>query len=116
MYVAMHACFFSDYIYVYIPVCYWLVIININVKFNDYNFYTSLDEFDYYALTNSVTIPKDAVNFSLCIEIVDDGRFETNELLRVFAIPPVLPDGYVYSTADLIIFDDDGRLLILQRF
>ena len=76
---------------------------------------SKLHEIDYYtsySWPEFITVPKGTVDFFLNITIVDDNKLEDNELLRVITIPPVLPDGHIRCTADLIIFDDDGKLII----
>ena len=45
------------------------------------------------------------------IEIVNDTRMEDHELIRLAALPEVLPDGHVHCTTDVIIMDDDGKLI-----
>ena len=39
---------------------------------------------------------------------MQDCILEINEIFRVIAIPPELPDGHTRCTADVIIVDDDG--------
>ena len=46
------------------------------------------------------------------VRIVDDRRLESNELFRVTAIPPAIPEDHIRCTADVIIVDNDGKLLI----
>ena len=46
------------------------------------------------------------------VRIVDDRRLENTELIRVAAIPPTLPVDHIRCTADILIVDNDGKLLI----
>ena len=39
---------------------------------------------------------------------MQDCILEDNEIFRVIAIPPELPDGYWRCHADVVIVDDDG--------
>ena len=57
-----------------------------------------------------------AVEYTLKVRIVDDRRLEKNELIRIAAIPPVLPMGHIRCTADIIIIDNDGKLLIHVKY
>ena len=50
--------------------------------------------------------------FQVNISIIDDRDLEDNELLRIVAIPPELPNNYNNCSADVIINDDDGKLLL----
>ena len=45
------------------------------------------------------------------IKIVNDKIQEDTELFRIAAVPPDIPDGHIRCTADVIIGDDDGKLL-----
>ena len=54
------------------------------------------------------------MNYTLNITIVNDHRLEDKELIRIVAIPPgIPPNGHTPCSADVIIFDDDGKLLII---
>ena len=69
---------------------------------------------DYYAkyiYPNTVIIPAGTQDFLLTIDIVDDRRLENNELFRITAGVPDVPDGEVLCSTDVIIRDDDGKLL-----
>ena len=69
---------------------------------DEIDYYTSYS-FPYYAIVEAYSS-----YFILNIPIVQDCIFENNELFRVIAIPPELPDGHIQCTADVIIVDDDG--------
>ena len=72
----------------------------------------SVEEADYVATTTVVTIRAGDTEYELNINIRNDERLEDNELLRITAIPESLPDNETSCTFDLIITDDDGKLLI----
>lgn len=61
----------------------------------------------YYAI-----IKKGNTNFVLKIPIVDDRRLEANESFQITVIPPSLPADHHNCTTDLVIVDDDGKLMI----
>ena len=72
------------------------------------------DEIDFYAAhsyPNDDIIPKGTIYYKLMIKIVDDDRMEDNELIRMAAVPEDLPAGHVHCTTDVIIMDDDGKLI-----
>ena len=52
-----------------------------------------------------------STEFLLKLKIEDDKRLENNEIFRIIAVPPELPDGFSPCTADIIILDNDGKLL-----
>ena len=69
---------------------------------------------DYYAsyiYPNTVIIPAGTQDFLLNIRIVNDRRLENNELFRITAVVPNVPEGKFLCTTDMIIRDDDGKLL-----
>ena len=69
---------------------------------------------DYYAAyhyPNFAVVPANTTYFTLNITIVDDSVLENSELVRIVAIPPRVPDGHLRCLADLVIVDDDGKLL-----
>ena len=93
------------------------------IKFNGYNFAGNVsspameNKIDYYApyaWPDFATICKGTDDFLLHIKTVDDERLEDHELLRVIAIPPHLPEGHIRCTADLIIHDDDGKIIYVN--
>jgi len=45
----------------------------------------------------------------LNITIKDDTHLEDNEVFRIEAAPPAVPDGYERCHADIVILDDDGK-------
>ena len=57
-----------------------------------------------------------STEFLLKLKIEDDRRLEDNEYFRVCADPPEIPDGYYPCTADIIILDNDGKLLHKRLF
>ena len=87
------------------------------VKFNSNNCvgnestFISEDEIDYYtsySFPYFATIEAYSSYFILSIPIVQDCILENNEIFRVSAIPPELPNGHIRCIADVIIVDDDG--------
>ena len=56
------------------------------------------------------------MEYTLKVKIVDDKRLEKNELTHIAAIPPALPMGHIRCTADIIIMDNDGKLLIHVKY
>ena len=68
------------------------------------------DYYASYAFPDKATIPAGTTEFLLKIKIVDDKILENNELFRIVAVPPDIPDGHIRCTADVII-RDDGKLL-----
>lgn len=56
-------------------------------------------------------IPAGTQEFRLNIEIVDDRRLEDYELFRIITGPPDLPRDAMPCTTDVIIRDDDGKML-----
>ena len=76
---------------------------------------TNTEEFDYYAsytYPNFAIIPKGSIYLTLMIQIVDNNVLENNKLFRVYALPPVTPFGHTECTTDVIIDDDDGKLIL----
>ena len=41
---------------------------------------------------------------------------EDNEVFRIEAAPPAVPDGYERHTTDILIMDDDGKLLTNAKY
>ena len=73
------------------------------------------DHIDYlvvYPFLNFAPIAAGVGSFTLEVPIIDDARVENDEILRISAIPPNIPDGNIRDFADLIIIDDDPRLTI----
>ena len=66
---------------------------------------------DYYGPFQA-TVKKGETSYILNILIIDDKRFENNEVFHITAIPPSLPIGHHHCTTDIFIFDDDGKLAI----
>ena len=91
------------YLYMYILNCYSIA--------NE----TNTEEFDYYAsytYPNFAIIPNGSIYLTLTIKIVDNNVLENNKLFRITALPPVTPLGHTECTTDVIIVDDDGKLIL----
>ena len=73
-------------------------------------------EIDYltsYSWPNFYTVEKGSNNFTLDITIISDNRLEDNELFRINIDEPQAPAGVVPNALDVIITNDDSKLLIL---
>ena len=73
------------------------------------NFFTEFE--DYEPLTR-VTIPAGTDHFCININILDNKELENNKLFRITIDPPIIPTHHTACSTDVIITDDDGKLLI----
>ena len=71
---------------------------------------------DYEPLQRHVTIPANTSQFSLNVNIIDDKDLEDNELFRITILPPEIPDNLTADFSDVIIMDDDSKLLIYVEY
>ena len=95
----------------------------VNLCFNLCNFignqsnHTESEVADYnvsYSWPNFATAPKGSTVYTLNITIIPDKRLENNELFRVYVDEPKLPNGMIPIQADVIIMNDDGKLLYIS--
>ena len=84
------------------------------------NHTTNIDnEVDYYtayAWPNFDTVEKGTVNYTLNITIINDNRLEDNRLFSIIAFSGTPPNGHTPCTTDVIILDDDGKLLVVKLY
>ena len=69
---------------------------------------------DYYTShehPNEVFIPAGTTQIEISVKVEDDRRLEDYELFRIITGPPDLPEGKFPCATDVIIRDDDGKLL-----
>ena len=71
---------------------------------------------DYEPVQRLVTIPANTSHFNLSINIIDDKDLEDNEFVRITICPPEIPDNLVANFTDVIIEDNDGKLLIYVEY
>ena len=69
--------------------------------------YLSTEEVDYEVLKGTHTFKPYTQDGAFEIWIKDDKVDETNELFRITALVPSVPDGEVFCSTDIIIRDDD---------
>ena len=69
--------------------------------------YLTTEGVDYEVLKNTHTFKPGSQHGAFEVWIKDDKDDENNELFRITANVPALPDGEVFCAADLIIQDDD---------
>ena len=67
---------------------------------------------DYEPLQRHVTIPANTSHFNLSVNIIDDKDLEDNEFFHITILPSVIPNGLAANSTDVIIEDNDGKLLI----
>jgi len=93
-----------------------------HVKFNGDNFIgnaTDPDLFDYYtqfAYPYFLDVSRGNETFNISIPIKNDSRMEDNEIIRIGVAPTSVPDGYERHTTDILIMDDDGKLLTNAKY
>ena len=71
----------------------------------------NIDYYTSYAFPNKAIIPAGTTKFLLKVKIVNDKRLEDNEIFRIVADPPDIPNNHFTCSTDVIIWDDDGKLL-----
>ena len=69
--------------------------------------YLATEDVDYEVLKGTHTFKPGTQDGAFEIWIKDDKVDETNELFRITALVPAVPDGEVYCSTDIIIRDDD---------
>ena len=69
--------------------------------------YQSTEDVDYEVLKGTHTFKPGTQDGAFEIWIKDDKVDEPNELFRITALVPAVPDGEVYCSSDIIIRDDD---------
>ena len=69
--------------------------------------YQSTEDVDYEVLKGTHTFKPGTQDGAFEIWIKDDKVDEPNELFRITALVPAVPDGEVYCSTDIIIRDDD---------
>ena len=69
--------------------------------------YLTTEDVDYEVLKGAHTFKPGTQDGAFEIWIKDDKVDETNELFRITALVPAVPDGEVYCSTDIIIRDDD---------
>ena len=72
-----------------------------------------VDYYTAYAWPNFDTVEKGSVSYTLNIIIMNDNRLEDNGLFSITAMSGTPPNGHTPCTTDVIILDDDGKLLQL---
>ena len=70
-----------------------------------------IDYYVAYASPNFVIVPEGNNSYILNITIVPDKRLEENELFRIYVEQPIRPNGTMVIQTDVIIMDDDSKLL-----
>ena len=71
----------------------------------------AIDYYTSHEYPNLALIPAGTQLFQLSVRVEDDRRLEDYELFRIITGPPDLPEGEVPCATDVIIRDDDGKLL-----
>ena len=66
---------------------------------------------DFTSHSGSITIPPHTTSYLLTLTIYDDGTMEDHELFRINSYYTDLPEGHEYCSTDVIIADNDRKLL-----
>ena len=69
---------------------------------------------DFEPLERNITISNGTDLFPLNITIFADEDLEDNELIHITIDPPELPTSHTACSTEVIIRDDDGKLLLIH--